>query len=369
MTRRGTVELPEADARSVVADVVRELANTGQIEQAAAPTVLATLTAHHVLERIDYPETALRFDHQQLQEYFAALDLHRQLLDLPGDDGNAMGSFAADYVNDPAWAEPLRMIAATFDEKGDDNSADNANARAGANLLEMALAVDLVFAGELARLCGASVWDDVRAVVGDRFRAAHAVRDGNFQHHALAAMLATGMEDFTDVIAPLLSAEDEEVRLQTYELWPHIRVTTLGPNWRDEVRGWSDAAQADFVSQLLRQRIDREVVAFAIEEVGVAVKTAAISGLMWHRSGDALTRVLTSLDAQTFENVAQENAGLMPTAFRPRTIAALRKPLETSTDQTARLGAALRLVELGERAWTASSRRRWRPYPVATCAV
>ena len=349
MTRRGAVELPEADARSVVTDVARELANTGQIQQAAAPHVLATLTAHHVLERVDYPETAFRFDHQQLQEYFASLDLHRQLLDLPDDDSNAIGCFTADYANDPAWGEPLRMIAATFDEQGDDTSADNGNARAGAKLVEMALAVDLVFAGELARLCGAGVWDEVRTVVGDRLRAAHNMRDRNFQHHALAAMLATGMGDFNDLVIPLLSAEDEQVRLQTYELWPDIRVTTLGPNWRDEVRAWSDAAQADFVAELLRQRIDREVVAFAIGAESIAVKVAAVRGLMWwHRSDDGLTRVLTSLDAQTFEDVARENHDLMPPAFRSRTIAALRRFLETSTDQTARLRTALGLVEIGE---------------------
>ena len=349
MTRRGAVELPEADARFVVADVARELANRGQIGPAGAPTILATLTAHHLLERVVYPQPAFRFDHQQIQEYFAAIDLHTQLLDLPRDDNNAIGCFTADYVNDPAWAEPLRMIAATFDESGDDASGDNGHAGAGAKLVEMALTVDLVFAGELARLCGAAVWLEVRTVVGNRFRAVHAMRDGNFQHYAVAAMLATGMDDFSDVIGPLLSGKGQQSRLRTYELWPDIRVTSLGPNWRDEVHGWSDAAQADFVSELLRQRIDREVVAFAIEAGSIAVKVAAVTGLMWwHRSDDALTRVLASLDAQTFEHVARKNADLMPTAFRPRVVAALRKSLKASTDQTIRLRTALRLVELGE---------------------
>ena len=68
MTRRGAVELPEADARAVVADVARELENRGQTGPAGAPTILATLTAHHLLERVDYPQPAFRFDHQQIQE-------------------------------------------------------------------------------------------------------------------------------------------------------------------------------------------------------------------------------------------------------------------------------------------------------------
>lgn len=351
MTYRGAVDLPEADACSVVAGVARELANRGQAGPAGAPTILATLTAHHLLERIDYPQPAFRFDHQQIQEYFAALDLHRQLLDLPGDDSNAIACFTADYVNDPAWAEPLRMIAATFDEKGDDGDVDDGSTRAGAQLVKMALAVDLVFAGELARLCGAAVWEEVRTVVGERFRAVYAMREGTFEQYALAAMLATGMEDFSDVIVPLLSAENEQVRLRTCRLRSYIRVTSLGPNWRDELRGWCDAAQADFISELFRQRIDREVAAFAVEDGSIAVKAAAVTGLMWwHRSDDALTRLLESLDAQTFEHIARRNADLMPTVFRPRAIAALRKSLEASTDQTTRLRMALRLVELGETA-------------------
>ena len=348
MTRRGAVELSETDARSVVADAARELANTGQIQQAAPPSVLATLTAHHVLERVDYPEAAFRFDHQQLQEYFSALDLRARLLDLRDENGDLTGAFMADYVNEPAWTEPLRMIAATFDEKSDDGSSDKRNTRAGAKLVEMALAVDLVFAGELARLCGARVWDAVRTVVNDRFRAVYAIRDGNFQHYAVAAMLATGMGDFRDIIVPLLSAQDEQVRLRTCRLWPDIRVSSLGPKWRDIVRGWSQAAQSDFVSELLHHRIDDEVVAFAIEDDSIAVKMAAVSGLTWHRADNALCRVLTSLDAQTFEDVARKNADLIPTSFRSQTIPALRKYLETSTDQTARLRTALRLANLGE---------------------
>ncbi len=348
MTRRGTVGMPEDDARAIVAEVAQVLANRGQIQRPAPPSLLASLTAHHVLERVDYPKIAFRFDHQQLQEYFATLDLRARLLDLPDDDADPTGRFTAAYVNKPAWAEPLRMIAATFGERSGDASADNGNASAGAKLVEMALDIDLVFAGELARLCGAGVWDDVRRVVGDRFRAVYAMRDNHFRDYAVAAMLATGMDDFSDLIAPLLSERDEQVWLRTFRFSPDIRVSSLGPNWREVVRGWSGAAQSIFLAELLRQRIDTEVVAFAIEDDSIAVKMGAVEGLLWHRSDDALSRVLASLDAETFEYVARENANRMPKAFRSRTIAALRGSLDTSRDQPARLRTTLRLVEFGE---------------------
>ena len=216
------------------------------------------------------------------------------------------------------------------------------------SLVEMALAVDLVFAGELAQLCGSTVWNEVRGIVGERFRTIYAVRYGSYQQYALAAMLATGADDFSDIIVPLLSERDQQTRLRTYRLWPDIRVSSFGSNWRDQVRGWSDKARADFVSELLHHRNDGEVANFAAEDNSVAVKKAAASGLMWNKSEDALTRVLESMDVQTFEDVARKNANLMPTALRSKTVAVMRRFIETSTDHSARLRTALDLVELGE---------------------
>lgn len=347
MTRLGAVSLPEADTRAVAAAVARELVDRGQIEPVGAPAVLATLTAHHVVERVDYPQTAFQFEHQQIQEYYAALDVREQLLDLGEDDHDASSSFTADYVNDSAWAESLRMIAETLTEQSGDCGTDKRNTRVGGKLVTMALAVDLVFAGELAQLCGAAVWNEVRASVGERLRTIYAFRDGNYRQYALAAMLATGAGDFSDIILPLLSGQDQQTRLRTYSLWPDMQVSSLGSNWRNQVRGWSEEARVDFVSQL-HHRADDAIAALAVEDSSIAVKKAAVSGLMWIRSDDALTLVLDSMDAQTFEEVARKDFDLMPPALRPKTVAAMRKSIESTTDHPARLRTALDLIELGE---------------------
>lgn len=295
MTRRGAVALHDADARAVVAVVARELAARGQIEPVGAPTVLATLTAHHVLERLDYPQTAFQFEHQQLQEYYAALDVRARLLDLQDDDHTGTCRFTADYVNEPAWDEPLRMIAETLVEPTADGDIDKRNIRAGRKLVKMALAVDSVFAGELVQLCSAAIRNEVRTPVGECFRAIHAIRDGSYRQYALAAMLASGTDDFSDIIVPLLSGQDRQTRLRTYRVWPDIQVSSVGPNWREQVRGWSEVARADFVSELLHHRVDDEIATFAAEDNSIMVKKAAASGLMWAGSDDALTRVLESM--------------------------------------------------------------------------
>ena len=344
MTRRGAVELSEGDARAVVDAVAQDLADGGQIERTGAPAILAALTAHHVLERVDYPETAFRFDHQQYQEHYAALYLRTRLFDLlHGDDPDADDRFADRYVNDPAWAEPLRMVAASFAE-----TTCTSSLRAGVKLVNMAFQVDLLFASELVQLCGGAVWNEVRKMFGERLRAVYEISDENYRQYAIAAMLATGADDFRDIVLPLLSADDQQTRLKAFRLWPEIHLSSLGPDWREEVRNWNERARADFVSELLHHRVDGEIASFAAVDNSAAVKKAAASGLMWVGSEQGLTFVLKSMDAQAFEEVARENPDRMPQAVRPKAIAALREFIEASADPAARLRTGLQLIELKE---------------------
>jgi hypothetical protein len=349
MTKRGTVSLSEADARAIAVTVATDLAQRKQITEVPQPaTVLAALTAHHVLERGDYPGVFFRFGHQQFQEHYAALSARARLLTLPEGDGDALRHYTAEYVNKPVWAEPLRMIAETLSGMTGDAETDKRDTRAGRQLVETALAVDLVFAGELAQLCGAKIWREVRGTVGERLRALYAGRDDNLRHLALAAMLATGSDDFRDIVVPLLSSNDQQVRLGTHRLWPALGITSLGPDWRTLLGAWPDDVRADFVSEMLHYRLDVEVAAFAVDDRSAAVKKAAVSGLMWARSDDAAARVLESMDASTFEDVARNNVDRMPAALKDKTVAALRTFIENTADEPARLRTALDLIEQGE---------------------
>ena len=166
--------------------------------------------------------------------------------------------------------------------------------------------------------------------------------------HALAAMLATGADDYCDIILPLLSGEDQQARLSMYRLWPDVRLSSLGSGWSERVRGWSEDARTDFVSELLHLRFDSEIASFAVEDGSVAVKKAAAFALMWTGSDDALPRVLESMDAQTFEDVVRNHLHDLPPALRPRAISAMRGFVETTTDHPARLRTTLDLIGIGE---------------------
>ena len=73
--------------------------------------ILTALTSHHLLDRIEGPTVNYRFEHQQFQEFYAALALSDALAGLPQDDLALTDDFVSRYINDPAWEEPVCMVA------------------------------------------------------------------------------------------------------------------------------------------------------------------------------------------------------------------------------------------------------------------
>lgn len=349
MTRRGAVSLPEEDARAITVVVARHLASRNQIADVPEPAaVLAALSAHHVLERADYPGVSFRFVHQQFQERYAALGVAGSLFALAEGDADGLRRYTSRYVNEPAWAEPLRMVAEKLGTATGDAEADKRQVRVGRQLLEMALAVDVVFAGELAHLSGAAVWGDARQAFGERLRALHAGPDAKFRDLAVAAMLATGSDDFRDVVVPLLSSTDRATRLGTYRLWPEFSVSSLGPDWRQTVSAWPDEVRADFVSEMLQHRLNIEAAAFAATDKSAAVKTACAEALAWTGVEDALATVLGSMDASAFEAFARDHISQVPAALRANAVAAMKRLIADTKDELKRLRTALNLIEAGE---------------------
>lgn len=348
MTEQGAVTLAEDNARTIAHSVAVRLRDAGQIAALPEPqAVLNVLCAHHVLERLTYPVTSFRFAHQQFQEFYAAQLLKRQLLALVGEkDSQKICEYTKIYVNEPAWSEPLQMIA---NEIGVTASAADATAvRAGALLIEMALKADPVYAAELAYMCGASVWKEVASALVQRLRAMYGMPDEHFRELAVAGMLASGSEDFKDIVVPLLTGENQQLRLGTYRTWPDFHVSSIGPDWQKTVRGWSEEVRAEFVSELLHFGNARETIAsFALADPNVKVRTTAISALVWRSSREEVAKLLGSLDEETFKAALHEfPLEAIPSPLRPRALAAYRKSFGETTDPVARVRTLLLIAEL-----------------------
>ena len=152
----GGVQLPEAAARREISACSRVLQDAGQLGAMPDPgSVLIALCSHHVLERSEYPDITYTFLHQQFQESFAAFHLKGELAEIV-TTGTGRHDFAAQYVNEPAWTQPVEMLAEFIGRHTDDEPLPNAVAM-GQALVEMALPLDAAFAAKLARLCGSEV--------------------------------------------------------------------------------------------------------------------------------------------------------------------------------------------------------------------
>ncbi len=351
MTTQGDVTIVEARARSIVHSVSLRLSADGQIATEPEPAeILGTLCAHHVLERLEHPSVGFRFQHQQFQEFYATVGLKRQLwglVDKHDPDGNRR--FARGYVNEPVWEESLRMIAEEIGELSLGPSGGADTIAAGMQLIELAVAIDPVFAAELSRLCGAVVWVQVRGVVGERLRSWYGVADEHHQQCALAGMLATGSEEFIDILLPLLTSDDQQVRLRTYRAWGEFHVSSLGSDWRHVVQGWKEEYRANFVGEVVQQRWMAEIAEeFARTDPSPKVRAAALQGLRWVRASDALGRVLTALDDEAFEEVLRNRVlDSVPFALQPRALATYDRLLEKTNDPLERLRIRLATAEVG----------------------
>lgn len=349
MTAQHAVSIVEEMARPAVAAVGNLLKEAGQITAVPDPgTALAALCAHHVLERQEYPEVAFRFEHQQFQEFYAAVAARKQLDALLATaDEQRQLEFTKSYVNEPAWEEPLRLLA--DDIRGRSEAADRVCAiQAGTLLVTMALNVDPVFAAELAHLCGPQVWNEVRRAVGERLRSLYASPARRYGKCALAGMLASGSDDFKDVIEPLLSADAENGALATYRTWYALHLSSLGPGWRESVSGWKEAARVAFVSRLLRHRYVPEVTVFVLADPSMEIKLAAIERLSWIGAEEEVARFLTSLNQTDFDLIVERlDPGLIPVTLRDRAITVLQNCRTMESDPLVRLGTLLRLAQLG----------------------
>jgi hypothetical protein len=350
MVPAGAVSIDEEEARRVVRAESEMLIAEGQVQMAREPKeILNTLCAHHVLERFDYPRSGYRFSHQLFEEYFAFRALERRLRAVLIDNSaSKRADFIRSFVNRPAWTEPLEMLAESLSE-AEPNVGMALNRDTAHMLVEMSLAVDLVFAAHLASILRLASSDPVAQKLASGLREWYASTDDHHRQCALAGMLASGMDAFGDIVEPLLSSNDDQTRLRTYQLWPNISPSLFGTDWQSVIRAWSEASRATFVSELLRQRFAPDVSAFALGDSSMAVKVAAIEALSWIGADDELALVANTLDASGLSLIITGlSEDMLPASLRPKVLEFLRERLNRVSDVAERMRTLVRLHGLNE---------------------
>ncbi len=344
----GGVQLPETAARREISTCSRLLQDAGQLGALPDPgSVLMALCSHHVLERSEYPDVTYTFLHQQFQELFATLHLKRELAEIVAT-GMGRDDFAARYVNEPAWTQPVEMLAEFIGRHTEDEPLPNAVAM-GHALVEMALPLDAAFAAKLARLCGSEVWGVTREALGARLRR---LWQSSFSQHreiALAGIVASGSEDFRDILEPLLSSEDTNLQLGPYRTGELFEVASLGAAWEETVRQWPEDARATFVAEMMqRTPAPAEVIVFALKDPSPRVRKSLLSFIWWGMSPEEISRFSQTLDNADFkELIAGMHASELPPSTHPRALESYVAAAKCATDPIGRFLAWRQAASFG----------------------
>ncbi len=343
LAARGDVVLSEIEARSICHSTSAELTKTGQIATSPEPAeILSALSSHHVLERLDYPSVSFRFEHQQFQEYYSALEV-RGVLDaaIAAAQPERTDAFIRAYLNLPSWEEPLCMIA-------EDLSASKIDVAAGKLLVQGALRIDPVLAGRLFHLCGPAIQSEVQPDLGHRLRTLCGTSNPQYRQLALAGMLASGSGSFKDILIPLLTGEDQQLRWAVDRAGPEFQPSSLGEDWQQTVSGWNEQQRIEFVSELTMHRGRTEVgLAFVHADSSRNVRLEALQALIWAGERETAISILTSLPEDDFAEVLQKfYPEEIPSSLRDRALRGYRALLEATSVPKIRLHFALALGEL-----------------------
>jgi hypothetical protein len=349
MTGRGETAIVEADARATVSAVGERLLAAKQIaELPDASDILDELTKRHVLVRAEDGEVSFRFQHQQFQEFFTAGALGARVADLVRrQDPKEDREFLVHYVNEPRWGESLRLFAEDIGA----SPGEEIIVEVGAKLVRMALDVDPIFAAELARWCGPSVWSEVREDAGGRLRGWYDVHDGRHKQCALAAMLATGSDDFKDILVPRLTDPNDQVRLAIYHSVAEFLPSSLGPGWVEVVQGWAENARFDFVLQLAHDPWAADTVEqLALADPSPRIKWNAARQLNWYGYTEKVEKLLGQLDDGDFRTALRWlDPDEIPLSLRQRAVDVTEATYAEIGDAFERLKTLRLLNKLGAR--------------------
>ncbi len=347
MTGRGETSIVEEDALGVVSSVSERLHAAKQIAEMPDPgQILDELSKRHVLLRAEHGEISFRFQHQQFQEFFAARGLRARLDDLVrAKDSIEDRKFLVSYVNEPRWGESLRLLAEDIGASGGDKEA----VEVGTKLVRMALEVDPIFAAELARWCGAAVWSDVREEMGGRLRLWYDVPDARHKQCALAAMLATGSDDFKDVVVPLLTDPNHQVRLALYHSGAEFLPSSLGPRWVEVVQGWEEEARRNFILQLAHDPwLADTVEQLALADPSPQIKLDAARQLSWYGFTEKVEKLLSPLNDSDFVTAVRSlDPDEIPPSLRQRAIDISEAKYAENSDPFGRMRTLRFLQKLG----------------------
>jgi hypothetical protein len=212
--------ITQTRSRSVVSETAQELRLDGQISGELAPAkVLDLLVAHHTLVRLEGTGGDISFQHQQIQEWYASLEVEKLISSAANGRADDATQLRVRVLNMPPWEEAILFACERLSRR------DQTGVASVAFAIQEALAVDPMLAAEMIYRSAPPVWGKIKDTV---IRYVDQWHTKGKVDRAVRFMIATGKEDFASLLWPLITNPDQQVYLAAFRIAQPFRPTVLG---------------------------------------------------------------------------------------------------------------------------------------------
>lgn len=300
VTRNAGTAVSDDSARRSVAQTSNALAEDGQISSQPQPAeLLNVLVSHHVLMRLG-EATGYSFQHQQFQEWYASHDVERRII-ASAAAPEARDALKIQIFDVSAWEESI-FFAVERLARGDTQTQ-----YACAQAILAAFEVDPLLAAEMIFRATDEVWTQVSGTVQDLISRWHA--PGKVDR-AVRFMLTSGRPEFSTVVWPLISHEDEDVSFSALRNCPRFRISILGDGAEAKIRALSKHIRGILLSEIaMHSGIDGMdfVSAIAKDDPDPEVQASVAESFAFRRADRHVTTVLENANEATFDLVAKKS--------------------------------------------------------------
>lgn len=294
-TTNANTSIADADARRSVSTTMRKLIDDGQVMAVTGQpsALLETLVSSHVLMRSgDAP--GYTFQHQQFQEWYASHEVERLML-LAATDPAVRIRLKSDIFNHRYWTEAILFAIERAARQGPDKQAVCSEA------ILAAFEVDPILAAEMIFRATEGVWQPIANWISERVQRWHAQRKID---RAVLFMMTSGRPEFSDVLWPLLTHQDQQVHLSAIRVGSRFRPSVLGKNVEARIATLAPEIRKSVLAEIASNSgIDGLDLATSIaaQDDNPEVKASVVSALWFRRAERHIAHLLRDATDATFD--------------------------------------------------------------------
>jgi len=299
-TSTANTAITDANARRSVSNTARMLVADGQltIVTAQPDAMLDTLVSNHVLMRSgDVP--GYSFQHQQFQEWYASHHVEELMLQAVGNAA-ARERLKTEVLNHRPWTEAILFAIERASRSGGAHKA-----ACNAAILA-AFEVDPILAADMIYRATADVWTtigpQIRALV-ERWHVPGKV------DRAVRFMVTSGRPEFGDLLWPLFTHENSQIRLSALRAGRRFRPSVFGNNAAERIAALAPELRKTVLHEIVSMSgMDGLDLATEIakQDTDPEVKALVVHALSFRRADRHVVDLLSDADDKAYDIVVEK---------------------------------------------------------------